>query len=77
MHAPDVPTLHRRIVGLEEDRIMEMKVCTSCGKEKPVSDFHRFGKEGSRIGKWCEACYTKKIAGKPAVASKQSTSKPS
>ena len=55
---------------------METKVCTSCGKEKSVSDFHRFGKDGSRVGKWCEDCYTKKAAGKPVTTQKQSQSKP-
>jgi hypothetical protein len=52
---------------------MDRKVCTSCNVEKPVSEFHRFGKDDSRIGKWCEACYTKKIAGKPAASPKAST----
>lgn len=56
---------------------METKVCTSCGKEKPVSEFHRFGNVGSRIGKWCEACYSKKIAGKPAASPKHLSPKPS
>ena len=56
---------------------METKVCTSCKKEKPVSEFHRFGSGGTQVGKWCEACYVKKIAGKPAVSPKQSTSKQS
>ena len=45
---------------------METKVCTSCGREKPSSEFHRFGKDSSRIGKWCEECYTRKGSGKPA-----------
>ena len=54
---------------------MESKVCTSCRKDKPVSDFHRFGKDGSRLGKWCEDCYTKKIAGKPPATPKPSPSK--
>ena len=54
---------------------METKVCTSCKVEKPVSDFHRFGRDGSRIGKWCEACYTKKIAGTPVASPKPSASK--
>lgn len=56
---------------------MEKKICTSCKTEKLVSDFHRFGSGGTQVGKWCEACYTKKIAGKPAKSPKQSTSKPS
>ena len=54
---------------------METKVCTSCNVEKPVSAFHRFGKDGSRVGKWCEDCYTKKIAGKPPATPKLSPSK--
>jgi len=54
---------------------METKVCNSCGKEKPVAEFHRFGKDGSRIGKWCEECYTKQIAGKAAAAPKPSAAK--
>ena len=53
---------------------METKVCTSCGKQKPVSDFHRFGKDGSRIGKWCEECYTRKGSGKPASPPKAAQS---
>jgi hypothetical protein len=36
-----------------------MKMCTSCKTEKPESEFHRFGKDGARIGKWCKDCYTK------------------
>ena len=55
-----------RRVDIEEHEIMETKVCTSCGKQKAVSDFHRFGKDESRVGKWCEECYTRKGAGKPA-----------
>ena len=54
---------------------METKVCTSCNVEKPVSEFHRYGKDDSRVGKWCEDCYTKKIAGKPAASPKPSPSK--
>jgi hypothetical protein len=38
---------------------METKVCTSCSQQKPVSDFHHFGKDGSRVGKWCKPCYEK------------------
>lgn len=56
---------------------METKVCGSCGKEKSVTEFHRFGKDGARIGKWCEACYTRRIAGKPPRPPKQVSSIPS
>ena len=55
---------------------MEFKICTSCGKEKSVADFHKFGKDGSRVGKWCEDCYAKKAAGKPVTTQKQLPSKP-
>lgn len=48
-----------------------MKICTSCKIEKPESDFHRFGKDGSRVGKWCEACYTKNKGGKKTPPRKQ------
>lgn len=54
---------------------METKVCTSCNVEKPISEFHHYGKDDSRIGKWCETCYTKKIAGKPTASAKAPTSK--
>ena len=47
---------------------METKVCTSCRMEKPVSEFHHFGKNLSRVGKWCEACYEKKLGAKPTSA---------
>ena len=48
---------------------MEMKVCTSCRAEKPLTQFHRFGANGERVGKWCEECYkkNKRAPGKPAV----------
>ena len=36
-----------------------MRVCTSCKVAKPESEFHRFGKDQSRIGKWCESCYVR------------------
>jgi hypothetical protein len=53
---------------------MEKKVCTSCKKEKPVLAFHRYGRDGYRIGKWCEDCYTKKSASKPTESLKSSAS---
>lgn len=34
-----------------------MKTCTYCGKRKPIAEFHQFGKNPVRIGKWCEPCY--------------------
>jgi hypothetical protein len=34
----------------------DSKVCTSCGQQKDLHEFHRFGKDGKRVGKWCEAC---------------------
>jgi hypothetical protein len=34
----------------------DFKVCTSCGQRKDIHEFHRFGKDGNRIGKWCEPC---------------------
>ena len=42
---------------------MDTKVCTSCRIEKPISEFHHFGKNDSRVGKWCEACYQKSAGG--------------
>ena len=39
---------------------MESRICTSCKVQKPLADFHRFGRDGSRIGRWCEACYQKR-----------------
>jgi len=36
-----------------------MKQCTYCKLEKPESEFHHFGKDGARIGKWCTVCYQK------------------
>ena len=60
-----------RIPRFEGCANMETKVCTSCNLQKPIADFHRFGKDGARIGKWCEECYTRKIAGKPAPSPKQ------
>ena len=65
------------VIVFEEHMVMETKICTSCKTEKPLSEFHRFGSGGAQIGKWCEACYTTKIAGKPAVASKKAAAKPS
>jgi hypothetical protein len=35
------------------------KVCTKCRVAKSPTEFHHFGMDGSRIGKWCEACYQK------------------
>lgn len=40
------------------------KSCTKCRKAKASSQFHRFGKDRSRIGKWCEECYQKHGTGK-------------
>ncbi len=48
-----------------------MKVCSSCKVDKPESEFYRFGKDGSRVGKWCEICYSKnkkKAPKRPAPA---------
>jgi hypothetical protein len=42
---------------------METKVCTSCGQAKPLDQFHRFGKDLIRVGKWCEECFKKKKGG--------------
>lgn len=38
---------------------METRVCTACGQQKAVSEFYHFGKDNSRIGKWCKPCYEK------------------
>ena len=48
---------------------MAMKICTSCRAEKPVAEFHRFGPNGERVGKWCEECYkkNKRAPSKPAA----------
>jgi hypothetical protein len=32
------------------------KVCTSCGQRKGLPEFHHFGKDKKRVGKWCELC---------------------
>jgi hypothetical protein len=48
---------------------METKICTSCKQEKPLAAFHRFGADGSKLGKWCEACYQAKAAGQQAKPS--------
>lgn len=51
---------------------METKICTCCGQAKLITEFHRFGKDGSRIGKWCKPCYAKnkpvKVAEKPKAS---------
>lgn len=47
---------------------METKICTACGRARPLTEFHRFGKCLARVGKWCEDCYQKKKGN----ASKQS-----
>jgi hypothetical protein len=39
---------------------MTTKICTSCKTEKPVAEFHHFGKGGVQVGKWCEDCFQKK-----------------
>lgn len=51
---------------IRECLAMETKVCTSCGQDKPITAFHRFGKDGSRIGKWCSPCYAKNKPAKSA-----------
>ena len=76
MHAPDIPTWRCQAVDTKEYAIVEKKICTSCKTEKPVSEFHRFGSGGTQVGKWCEACYTKKIAGEPTASPKRSSSTP-
>lgn len=44
--------------------ISDFKVCTSCGQRKGLHEFHRFGKDGKRVGKWCEECFQRR-KGKP------------
>ncbi len=39
---------------------MTTKTCTACKTEKPLTEFHRFGKNGGQVGKWCEPCFQKK-----------------
>jgi hypothetical protein len=34
----------------------DLKVCTSCGQRKSLHEFHHFGKDRKRVGKWCELC---------------------
>lgn len=36
---------------------IETKVCTSCGETKRTGEFHHFGAEKERVGKWCESCF--------------------
>jgi hypothetical protein len=63
---------HRRLDSDSQELThMNTRVCTSCKKEKPLSEFHRFGKDGSRIGKWCDECYAKRGAGRPPAPQKQ------
>ena len=39
------------------------KICTRCRLPKPIETFHRFGKNTTRVGKWCEDCFQKHGAG--------------
>lgn len=50
----------------------EMKVCTCCKQSKNLAEFHRFGKDLSRVGKWCEECYLKKKGESPTTSGPQS-----
>ena len=42
---------------------METKVCTCCGKEKPVSEFKRIGRRGGGYSQLsiCQSCMAQKI----------------
>jgi hypothetical protein len=35
--------------------------CTSCQRRLPTDCFHKFGRDGQKIGKWCEPCYQRHI----------------
>lgn len=35
-----------------------MKTCKSCKLDKSLAEFHKFKNDPSRIGNWCETCYT-------------------
>ena len=37
-----------------------VKICTSCGEEKPLNEFHHYGR-GVRTGKWCQKCWQRLI----------------
>lgn len=41
---------------------MEKRVCSSCRETKPLAEFHKFGPNRERVGKWCEDCYQKNKA---------------
>jgi len=45
------------------------KICTRCRLPKPIETFHHFGKNRTRVGKWCEDCFQKHGAGSthPAI----------
>lgn len=47
------------------------KMCSSCKTEKPESEFHHFGKDGARVGKWCRDCYSKNKKKTPKQPSTQ------
>jgi hypothetical protein len=36
-----------------------VRMCSSCRKEHPESEFHSVGKDGARVGKWCKDGYSK------------------
>jgi hypothetical protein len=40
------------------------RFCASCKRRLPIDQFHHFGKDGARIGKWCEECYQRQIGNK-------------
>ena len=48
---------------------MDTKKCTHCREDKPLTDFHVFGRNRERIGRWCAVCYDKNA--KQRAASKQ------
>jgi hypothetical protein len=55
--------MERRVDTKEESQ----RVCTKCRQAKAPSEFHHFGKDRSRIGKWCEDCYQRHGTGNHAL----------
>lgn len=45
------------MIDPSNESIEHLKLCTACQRRKILQEFHRYGKGGSRIGKWCEPCF--------------------
>ena len=45
----------------------EMKLCTKCGREKPLHQFHKQGATVHRLQNWCKECNADRIKTKESI----------